>query len=155
MLVFALINSTAIEKANAMFDKFRLCVFSAVKGVVLDHGRPVTGAKVLRTYEWGWGGDREERDEAVTDESGRFQMPAIFRTSVSGALIPHEPHISQLLTIVANGKEYMAWSVMKRDYEENSEVDGKPTSIICRLENEVGRHGTIYGICEPDLTSNR
>jgi hypothetical protein len=73
-----LFNLAAVEKANAMFDMFRLCMFSAVKGSVRDHGQPVKGARIVRTYEWGWGGDKEERDETITNDSGEFVMPAVF-----------------------------------------------------------------------------
>ncbi len=138
-----------VQDSYAMFDKFKLCVFSAVSGVVIDRGQPVNGAKVVRRFRWHWR-DEDVRDEAITDKDGRFQFPALYRTSVLAALLPHEPVIEQLITISHDSKEYMAWSVGKRDYDEDTESDGKPANITCRLENERTHHGRIYGICEPN-----
>jgi hypothetical protein len=132
-----------------MFDNFKLCIFSEVRGIVLDHGRPVPGAKIVRTFDWHWT-DETGRDEATTNEKGEFRMPAIFRTTVFGALIPHEPFVFQKISIVLDGKEIRAWATDKRDYELNSETGGKPPNITCRLENEVKHRGRIYGICEFD-----
>jgi hypothetical protein len=49
---------TIADEANAMG---KMCLFSAVKGVVLDHGKPVEGAVIERSYEWAWKGQSGER----------------------------------------------------------------------------------------------
>ncbi len=128
-----------------MFDMFKLCVFSAIKGVVLERGQPVPGARVVRGYG---PPDDPVIDETVTNERGEFHLPTIYRTSLFAALFPHEPVIRQNVTIQHGGREYPAWFAYKRDYDENTETDGKPAEVVCRLEAEPQRRGKIFGICE-------
>jgi len=66
VVVFPLFFTTAVE-ANAMG---KMCLFSAVKGVVLDHGKPVEGATIERSYKWMWN-DQVGVDKTVTDAQGR------------------------------------------------------------------------------------
>ncbi|MCP5159238.1 MAG: hypothetical protein H6975_07415 [Gammaproteobacteria bacterium] len=125
----------------------KFCLFSAVQGIVLSQDKPVTGAVVDRKFVWAWGKETGI-DEAVTDTDGTFQLPAIFRSSLLGSILPHQPFIEQTLLIKHQGKEYKAWMFDKMDYEENGELKGKPISLVCHLENEPSRHGEVYGICE-------
>lgn len=143
-LIFALLFFTVIEKANAMG---KVCVFSAVQGVVLSQNQPVAGAVINRKFIWTWGKETGV-DEAVTDANGEFRLPAIFRSSLLGSFLPHQPFIEQTLLILHQGKEYKAWMFDKMNYEENGELQGKPISLVCRLENEPSRKGEIYGICD-------
>jgi hypothetical protein len=147
-IVAAFLTSTMfyVRESSAMFDMFRLCVFSAVRGVVLDHGRPVAGAKVMRSFG---PPAKPVTDEAVTNEKGEFQLPAVFRTSVIAALLPHQPHIDQTIMITYGGKEFLGWAAAKWDYEENSETGGRPADVVCRLDSEPSKRGEIFGICEP------
>lgn len=125
-----------------------LCLFSAVTGVVLDHGRPVEGARLERSYEWRWKPE-SGRDETRTDADGRFRLPAITRGSLLGSLLPHEPFVRQTLLIHHAGRTYQAWMFNKGEYAENGELGGRPISLVCRLEASPEHHGEVYGICEP------
>ena len=84
------------------------CLFSAVKGVVLDHGRPVEGAIIERSYKWSWK-DQSGGDNTTTDARGAFSLPVIWGHSLSASLLPHEPLISQTILIKYGGKSYDAW----------------------------------------------
>lgn len=136
---------TIADEANAMG---KMCLFSAVKGVVLDHGKPVEGASIERSYKWMWN-DQTGNDAATTDAQGAFSMPAIWRHSFLGSLLPHEPVVRQTILIKVAGKSYEAWMFNKGEYAENGELRGRPISLICRLEAEPARHGEVFGICEP------
>lgn len=123
------------------------CLFSAVKGVVLDHGRPVEGAVIERSYEWSWK-DQSGDDSTTTDARGVFSLPVIWGHSLSASLLPHEPLISQTILIRYDGKSYDAWLFSKGGYQENDELDGRAISLTCRLEAQPSRHEGVFGICE-------
>lgn len=140
----ALLMLTACE-VNAMG---KMCLFSAVHGVVLDHGQPVAGATIERSYKWAWNG-KKGGDQTTTDAAGKFALPVIWGSSFTGSILPHEPFIDQTILIKHGGKSYDAWLLFKRSYRENSELDGRPIDLVCRLEAEPDRHGEVFGICEP------
>jgi hypothetical protein len=144
LALFLLMCLVATEKANAMG---KLCIFSAVQGVVLNNGKPVSGATVERKFNWVWNKETGV-DQAVTNAGGEFSLPAVFRQSFLGSLLPHQPFIEQTLLIKHDGREYKAWMFDKMDYEENSESGAKPMSVLCRLESEPSRKGGYFGICE-------
>lgn len=141
----ALLMTTTACEAYAMG---KMCLFSAVKGVVLDHGAPVEGAVIERSYKWAWK-DQSGSDSATTDMQGAFSLPAIWGRSLLGSILPHEPFVTQTILVKYKGKSYEAWLSDKRGYEENDELDGRPISLMCRLEAEPARHGKVFGICEP------
>lgn len=132
-------------KVNAMG---KMCLFSAVHGVVLEHGQPVAGATIERSYNWAWK-NRSGNDQATTDARGEFSLPAIWGSSVFGSLLPHEPMVEQTILIHVAGKTYKGWMLDKHNYAENGELGGRQIDIVCRLEAEPSHHGKVYGICEP------
>jgi hypothetical protein len=144
LLACALLLTTA-DEANAMG---KMCLFSAVRGVVLDHDKPVVGATIERSFEWKWKNENGG-DKTTTDAQGAFALPAIWRSSLFGALLPHEPFVRQTILIQHAGNTYKAWMFNKGEYGENGELGGRPISLICRLETEPTHHGEVYGICEP------
>lgn len=162
-LALGALRALAPTEANAMD---RMCLFSAVHGVVLDHGKPVAGATIERSYNWGWN-DQSGGDQTTTDAQGAFALPAIWGRSLLGAILPHEPVIEQTILIKYAGRTWKAWMKDKHNYHENGELaglddDGKlfgydasgklvgrPISLVCRLEAELKRRSTVYGICEP------
>ena len=133
----------------------RMCMFSAVDGVVTEHGRPVAGATLERQFKWAWKGETGV-DRAQTDAEGRFHFAPVWRSSFLGGLLPHEPSVEQEIRISAGGKSYIAWQFVRASYAENNELFGKPIALKCDLaseprkqvlEHNFVRHG-IYGICE-------
>lgn len=125
----------------------KLCLFSAVQGVVLSQGQPVSDALVSRQFNWAWGKENGA-DETRTNAAGEFSLPAIFRNSLTASFLPHQPFIEQTILLKYQNREYKAWLFDKMDYEENSELGGKPISLRCSLENEPSRKNGVYGICE-------
>lgn len=136
---------TTVSEANAMG---KMCLFSAVRGVVLDHGKPVEGARIERSYKWMWN-NKMGSDEVVTDAAGKFSLPAIWGSSLLGSLLPHEPYVRQTILIHRGEVTYKAWMFNKGEYRENGELGGRSISLICRLESEPKRNAEgVYGICE-------
>lgn len=145
VLLASVLFWTTVDEANAMGNK---CLFSAVKGVVLDNGTPVQGARIERSYKWMWK-DQTGADGTVTDAAGAFSLPSIWGGSFFGSLLPHEPLVRQTILIKHAGKSYKAWMFNKGEYAENGELKGRPISLVCRLDAEPTHHGEVFGICEP------
>jgi hypothetical protein len=128
----------------------KMHLFSAVQGVVVHKGAPVEGAVVEREYLWHWK-DKKSVDVAKTDAQGRFQLPMIVESSFLGSLLPHEPVVRQTILIKHGGKTYEAWLFNRRDYEANTELAGRPISLLCDLDmpmSHKGPDGKVYGMCE-------
>ncbi len=116
----------------------RMCLFSAVRGVVLDHGQPVPGARVERSWKWRWKGTAGG-DSAISDVTGSFNFPAVWGTSLPGLLLPHEPFVEQTILVRAGGHTCTGWMLDKRNYDENGEIEGRPIVLTCHLETEAAR----------------
>lgn len=145
VLLASVLFWTTVDEANAMGKK---CLFSEVSGVVLDHGTPVEGATIERSYKWMWK-DKTGGDTTLTDAKGAFALPSIWGGSFFGSLLPHEPLVRQTILIKHAGQTYKAWMFNKGEYAENGELKGRPISLVCRLEAEPTHHGEVFGICEP------
>lgn len=124
-------------------------MFSEVRGVVLQDGKPVVGARVVRSYRWHWN-DASQQDEVTTGADGKFQFKLTSRLSLITSIFPHEPVIHQEIKIISANKEYLAWEFNKRNYDENGELNGKKVSIKCELANKEGYrvNNDIWGICD-------
>lgn len=123
-----------------------LYLFSKTEGVVLQHNQPVAGAEVERIYNWHWK-DKVRSEITRTDDRGRFRFAAATGTSWLGSLLPHEPVVVQMIYIHHQGKKYEAWLFTKHDYEPNSELDGRPLRLVCRLDSPPEHRDRVYGIC--------
>ena len=60
---------TTADKANVMG---KMCLFSAVNSMVLEHDKPVEGATVERGYKWMWN-DQVGNDATTTDSMVPFR----------------------------------------------------------------------------------
>jgi hypothetical protein len=130
-----------------MFGKV---MFSEVRGVVQKNTAPVAGAKVKREYTWAWD-SKKVQEETVSDAAGNFSFPMARKTSVISGILPHEPVISQLITISVEGKDYIAWDFRKHNYDDQGELRGKPINIACDLTRKPASgyiNDDIYGICQ-------
>lgn len=125
------------------------CLFSEVQGVVLNGGKPVSGARLERTWFWHWK-DQRGADATTTGSDGSFSFPAVFGSSLTSAFLPHEPVIEQKILIRHGDQTYRVWVFAKGEYEENGELSGRPIRLTCRLEAEPRRKDGVFGICEFD-----
>lgn len=125
----------------------KMVIFSAVQGQVLLAGKPVVGAVLERRFNWGWK-DENGGDSAQTNAAGEFSLPLIERSSFLGAVLPHEPVIRQQIDLRHEGKTYEIWMHIKRDYERDTEGEGKPIRVRCQLDAQPAKHGKVMGLCE-------
>jgi hypothetical protein len=125
----------------------KMCLFSEVKGKVLINGQPVQGAVVEREFRWAWKGE-VGKDSVTTGRDGDFTLPAIYRSSLFGSMLPHEPMVRQTILIKNGAQTYKAWLFDKGNYDENGELNGKPIVLSCSLQNEPKQTGEVFGICD-------
>jgi len=130
--------------SNAMANMY---LFSEVKGVVVKGGAPVHDAVVEQEYRWAWK-DEVGTDSVKTDSEGKFNFPAVVKSSFFGSLLPHEPMVRQTILIKHDGNVYKAWMFDKGNYQENGELKGKPISLYCDLDDPLSHKGDVYGICQ-------
>lgn len=155
VVAIALSMVLALAGMSEVWAMGRMCMFSAVQGVVTEHGKPVAGAMVERQFNWAW---KEETgiDRAQTDSEGRFHFCAIWRSSLLGGLLPHEPYVEQEIRIVQGDRSFIAWQLVRDSYQENSELFGQPIRLRCDLGNPARKHvlehnyarHSIWGICD-------
>lgn len=123
----------------------KLVLFSEVHGQVVDRGKPVAGAIVIRYYRWSWN-KKEGTDQTVTDDDGQFTFKSITTRSITASLFPHQPFISQKLDIQFGKKVYEAWRTGKMNYDHNGELKGKAIDIICEIDTEPEWKDEVFGI---------
>lgn len=154
LVAIAVAMVLALAGMGEVWAMGRMCMFSAVQGVVTDHGQPVAGATIERQFKWAWKGETGV-DRTQTDAEGRFHFSPIWRSSFLGGLLPHEPSVEQEITIEQAGKRFTAWQFVRDSYDENSELFGQSIRLHCdlstppskhMLEHNFVRHG-IWGIC--------
>lgn len=125
-----------------------LYLFSEVEGTVVQNGQPVAGVEVEQEYHWRWG-DVRRRTTVTTDAQGRFHFPEATGTSLTASLVPHEPVITQRITLRHQGSEHKGWVFTKHDYDRLGEVQGRRLSFVCDLDSTPGPHPETqtFGIC--------
>jgi len=144
MSVGALVVLLGFMQGTAMAE---MVLWSAMKGRVVLNGQPAAGAVLTRKYHWHWG-DKKSSDQATANAAGEFSFPAIEGRSMLAGVLPHQPVIEQVMKIDYQGKTYNAWAFFKYSYKANSENNGQPINVTCRLEAEMSVHGDITSICE-------
>lgn len=133
------------HEVSAMGVGTKLVLFSEVKGIVVNQGKPLARTEVVRTFHWMWN-NKEYQDRTKTDELGKFTLPKFSLYSIAANVFPHEPVIHQNITIKVNAKDYKAWVASKRNYDDNGELDGQPINIICDIATKPEDQGKFYGI---------
>ena len=137
--------------AMSLKDVGKLCLFSAISGVITLDGKPVSAAQIKRTVGKAHT-QGEKTDETYTDADGYFEMPSVWDRSLIGKVLPMEFAVPQEVFVYADGQEYKIWSGVKRRKEEFSESSGQPLVVRCELKSEkrivnVGG-GFVSSVCE-------
>jgi hypothetical protein len=131
LLLVCLSIATFEVSAMGLFDFLKVCLFSEVNGVVTLEGRPVAGAELVRTAKIG---EKTHVDRTTTDENGRFSFPEMYAHSLN-KIAPVEPFIAQKITILADSREFLAWSGNKRNYDLDGEIY-RPLKFNCEITNK-------------------
>lgn len=120
-------------------------LFSAVSGEVTQGGAPVAGATIEQRVQQG--STEAIINSLTTAADGAFSFVEITKKRGFASLIPHEFVAAQSLTITYEGKEYIGWSLSKREPESGVETGGKEFKLICDLTIEPDFEGKHYGVC--------
>ena len=138
-LLCSIFSPTAF--AMPFSNPLKTCVFSEVKAHLTQDGKPLSGATVIRRWEW----QKLREQRTTTDENGYFQFPATYEYSIA-RLFPMEVVIGQGLYVVMDGGERAFWTNGKRSPEENSEYSGQGIALVCELADEEvlnKEHGSL------------
>jgi hypothetical protein len=140
-----------------LFEPKKVCLFSAISGVITLNGEPVKGAHVRRVVEKFYSSGHNT-DETMTNDSGYFEMPAVFDQSRLGKFLPGEFVVPQQVFVTYEGEEYKIWEGVKRTREENAEARGKALVVQCELNKEhepiVINGGFYFTQCDWDVISD-
>lgn len=134
-------------------DIGKVCLFSAISGVITLDGKPVANARLVRT------GDRDgpKIDETMTDSQGNFAFPAMHERTIA-KFLPQEFVASQKIIVHYDNKQYEMWSAVKRQPEENVESRGKPLVVKCELNAEqqliIVNGSPIHSLCVWDVEAD-
>ena len=137
--------------AMSIFGK-KVCVFSAVEGIVIQDGEPIKNAIIKRTYTWD---GNDITDEIKTNEKGEFSLPEKYESSI-WAFFPHNPSIIQFIKVYVNDVEFQAWGYQKGNYDSNGELNGKSMQLLCDLDSpkethKIDEYKNYVGICKVKL----
>lgn len=127
-----------------------LVLVSQMEGTLVDKDlRPVSNVRVERSWEWGWNG-KKGSDVSTTDAQGHFQFRKVTGFSLT-AILPHQPQIEISITAQGPSGPVALYERTKSDYDDNSEMGGKPLNIVCRIDLEpalqLGRYwGTVIEV---------
>ncbi len=133
VLAFTLLVFSEGSNAMSISGVWRSCVFSGVKVVVLQRGKPVVGAEVTRISEW----QKQKLEKTVTDSRGQFSFPDLFENSLAG-IIPFTEFVASQQILVRVGTEnFEIWANGKRSAKKNSELGGIPLELVCELNDNV------------------
>ncbi len=160
-ILFFLLTSTQVN-AMGLFDFLKINVLTELNGTVTLDGVPVSGVKVVLTARTVF---NDETVEVVsnTDDKGAFHFDEINASSIN-TLLPSAKMINQKITFFYQDKEYLAWDLVKNNYEKNGELNNLsamnersqfiPMVLTCDLNNELTTrkagthdHVALTGIC--------
>jgi len=138
--------------AMGMSDFGKVCLFSEMSGIITLNGKPAANVRLMRTAEHG-----ATRDETVTDSSGNFRFPPMFKRTAAKYL-PQEFVVKQDIVAYYNNNEYKLWEGVKGAPEENVESRGKPLVVKCELNREVNHvsfgGSVFFTLCTWDVESD-
>lgn len=126
----------------------QMVIFSELHGQVLEGGKPVAGAAVERSWNWGLT-DETGSDRTTTDADGQFRLPAVSRRGGLRAWLPHEPFVEQTIRVSRGGQALDVWMLDKRNYQAGGELGpGKSATALAVtiiLDAPVAHNGPVYG----------
>lgn len=123
-----------------------LILFSAVKGRVLDHGKPAVGLRIQR--ETFWNMEQVPREEfTTTDSEGYFSFPEMRATANFGFLAKlfHVPTVSQWIYVHKDGQEIATYVHSRGNYDPNTETGYPEIQFSCDFASKrtVGEKLTV------------
>lgn len=126
-------------------------LFSGLAGQVVQGGRPVAGARLIR--RWDFAQDRVQgQDEAITDGDGRFSLPPVVHPYRKPRLLAQQFAVSQLIQVRVEGREWEAWVASKLDRAAGTERSREPAAgadqplrVVIDLDAPLALRGAVAG----------
>lgn len=138
LLVLILLSFIPLVGAMGFFDSMKVYLFSDMKGVVLYEGKPVEGAKIIRTAMTN--NDKEHKDSTTSDSTGHFQFDQM-DTKLFLKLLPTTIRVNQKIIIEFKGQQYLAWKAFtggeNKGELNNTDVIGTSKEININLNCEL------------------
>lgn len=138
------------QVSMGMIEFLKICLFSEVNGFITVNGKPVVGAKVIRTSGLN---SKTFTETTITDNEGYYHFDMHIIKSIN-RILPLEPYIPQKIIIWLDDKDYQGWQMVKRNYDVNGEI-GAALNLKCELtkqpditEQKIGSN--IFGLCRWD-----
>jgi hypothetical protein len=120
---------------------------SQFNGVLLSsEGEPMRGVRIERVWTWSFTGE-SAKDEALSDDQGRFRFERVTRSSLFSSIVPHEPEIRQEIKAHAPNGAVVLWGHAKHNYDDNGELRGRPIKVVCGIEKAPPGEVLYYGTC--------
>ena len=118
-------------------EKTEVHLSPEVNGVVLQNGKPVVGAQVVRTLDY----DQEYREETVTGRDGAFHFPEKNIQSSRPNKLMDETRVRQIVTVNYQGEKYLLWYATPGTIHWRSGIARKMSSMRCELTNPETEQG--------------
>lgn len=166
LLAFALIWTFVLAPASVNLLRLvprsekpllkQVILFSAVDGQMLDHGKPVSGLKIERSYSWNAEDDAPKpgdlvlhKDVVVTDQQGRFHFDEV----KGDPQIEHDygrPVVSIIQDIdwLKGNEQRVSMFYGWRDNYDSAQETGYPT---IQLKCDIATEHQIEGRLSADL----
>ncbi len=124
----------------SLFKGEKACVASGFEGRVTFEGKPASGARIVRKFNWK--DKKGETEETIADKDGWFSFPAHW--DVLRHILPVQFVSHQSIFVYYSGQEYQVWGIGKMKKSEYSEFGGKPKNFRCELTDEIRRVDLEY-----------
>ena len=135
-LIISAIGIFAVEvHGMSLLEGEKICIASGFEGRVTFEGKPASGARIVRKFNWK--DEKGETEETIADKDGRFSFPAHWDTLRQ--VLPVQFVAYQDMFVHYQGKEFQVWGMGKMNKREYSEFGGKPEHFRCELTDEIRR----------------
>jgi len=128
--------------------KYDAHLCSAVSGRIVNKGKALAGAKIVRELRYT---DKKKRiDSALTDKHGNFYMPEINVRSKAPGWSMVDQRTMQYITLKYQDKYYSLWEASLGGIEKNTAFDDKLKKLNAEL-SDSSRTITFINLKQPSV----
>lgn len=114
--------------------KEQIVIFSGMEGQLLFNGKPAKNTEIKIWTQWK--NEEGETTTVTTDDAGNYQIPVEMDDYSSNPLA--QLVVSQRITAVYEGNEYVIWNLGKFTANMFDEFGGsKPSAIQCEITDDL------------------
>ena len=138
------------RKLNNYIGTHKVHLCPAVKGRLMNHGKPLINATITRTLSYSDG--KYSEDMCNTDNDGYFSMPEKSLRSSQPALLIAEKIVYQHIKVIFDNLEYKLWSSTPSGIEPKLVYAEKLSQLNCDVaDKEV----SFYFLANPGKSKCR